>query len=395
MSALQSSNREVAEGSRYFRNNCAIFRQRSHHVKVLFRFAVITILISSSILPAAARKKPRTQTPHKASIEAATRLQIFLDRANFSPGKLDGTYNELTWKALALYRQSRGEQSQPPPAQKKVKSNVAPDITGLDLDSVGPVFVPYTVTDADLASVGPLPSGVTAQAKLKFLPYRDAADAVAEKFHSDVHLLEQLNPGKMKTIKAGDQLKVPNVEPFELASVKEIKPGSEINAQPANEVEYQPEPQSENADKNNHPKKDEAPSAPIVIKIDTKINMLGVFQGEKLIAAYPVTIGSAHTASPIGEWKVRGIAKMPTFRYDKEMLQHGRRSGNFHLLPPGPRNPVGVMWIALNKKGIGIHGTNDPGSIGRAASHGCIRLANWDIVRLATKIKPGDNVSIH
>ena len=51
--------------------------------------------------------------------------------------------------------------------------------------------------------------------------------------------------------------------------------------------------------------------------------------------------------------------------------------------------------IALNKKGIGIHGTNDPDSIGRAVSHGCIRLANWDVVRLATKIKAGDNVSIH
>jgi len=395
MFALQSNNREVAQGSLHFPNNCAILGLRSHRVRVLFRFAIIAILISSGILPAAARKKPRTQTPHKANIEAATRLQIFLDRANFSPGKLDGTYNEFTWKALALYRQSRGEQPQLPPAQGKTKSNVAPDITGLDLDNVGPVFVPYTVTDADLASVGPLPSSVPAQAKLKFLPYRDAADAIAEKFHSDVHFLEQLNPGKMKTIKAGDQLKVPNVEQFELGGVKEIKPGSERNAQPANDVEYQPEPQSENADKDNQPKKDETASTPIVIKIDTKINMLGVFQGDKLIAAYPVTIGSAHTASPIGEWKVRGIAKMPPFRYDKEMLQHGQRSGNFHLLPPGPRNPVGVMWIALNKKGIGIHGTNEPGSIGRAASHGCIRLANWDVVRLATKIKPGDNVSIH
>ena len=365
------------------------------HVKILFRFAIIAVLISSSILPAAARKKHRELTPNKANIEAATRLQIFLDRANFSPGKLDGTYNEFTWKVLELYRQSRAEQPQPPPVKGRSKSNVAPDVTGLDLDSVGPVFVSYTVTDADLANVGPLPNGVPAQAKLKFLPYRDAADAIAEKFHSDVHLLEQINPGKMKTIKTGDQLKVPNVEPFELGAVKQIKPGSETDAQPANEVEYQPEAQSENADKNNQPKKNEAPSAPIVIKIDTKINMLGVLQGEKLIAAYPVTIGSAHTTSPIGEWKVRGIAKMPTFRYDKEMLQHGRRSGNFHLLPPGPRNPVGVMWIALNKKGIGIHGTNEPGSIGRAASHGCIRLANWDVVRLATKIKPGNNVSIH
>lgn len=395
MFALPSNSRTVAQGSRHFPNNSAILCRRSHRVKVLFRFAIIAVLISSGILPAAARKKPRTQTPKKANIEAATRLQIFLDRANFSPGKLDGTYNEFTWKALALYRQSRGEQPQVPPPQGKIKSNVAPDVAGLDLDSIGPVFVPYTVTDADLASVGPLPGSVIAQAKLKFLPYRDAADAIAEKFHSDVHFLEHLNPGKMKTIKAGDQLTVPNVEPFELSSVKEIKPGSERNTQPANDVEYQPEPQSQNTDKNNEPKKEEAASTPVVIKVDTKINMLGVFQGDKFIAAYPVTIGSAHTASPIGEWKVRGIAKMPTFRYDKEMLQHGKRSGNFHLLPPGPRNPVGVMWIALNKKGIGIHGTNEPWSIGRAASHGCIRLANWDIVRLATKIKPGDNVSIH
>ena len=365
-------------------------------MRILFRFAIIAALISSGILPVAARKKHHERAPNKPNIEAATRLQIFLDRANFSPGKLDGTYNEFTWKALSLYRQSRGEQQpQVPPPHGKTKTNVAPDVTGLDLDSVGPVFIPYTVTDADLSSVGPLPSGVAAQAKLKFLPYRDAADAIAEKFHSDVHLLEQLNPGKMKTIKAGDQLMVPNVEPFELGAVKEIKPGSEINTQPANEVEYQLEPQSNNADESNQPKKDQAASAPIVIKIDTKTNMLGVFQGDKLIAAYPVTVGSAHLASPIGEWKVRRITKMPTFRYDKEMLQHGERSGNFHLLPPGPRNPVGVMWIALNKKGIGIHGTNEPDSIGRAASHGCIRLANWDVVRLATKIKPGDSVSIH
>ena len=231
----------MAQGSRHFLNSCAILGRRSHRVKVLFRFAIIAVLISSGILPAAARKKPRMQTPKKANIEAATRLQIFLDRANFSPGKLDGTYNEFTWKALALYRQSRGEQPQVPPPQGKIKSNVAPDITGLDLDGIGPVFVPYTVTDADLASVGPLPSSVVAQAKLKFLPYRDAADATAEKFHSDVHFLEHLNAGKMKTIKAGDRLTVPNVEPFELTSIKEIKPGSELNTQPANDVEYQPE----------------------------------------------------------------------------------------------------------------------------------------------------------
>jgi len=388
MSVLQARSRWPKE-AHHFRNDYANFGQRLCHMRVLFRFAIMAVLISSGILPAAARKKHHERTFNKANIEAATRLQIFLDRANFSPGKLDGTYNEFTWKALALYRQSRGEQPQVPPPHGKTRSNVAPDVTGLDLDSIGPVFVSYTVTDADLASVGQLPSSVAAQAKLKFLPYRDPADAIAEKFRNDVHLLEQLNPGKMKTTKPGDQLMVPNVEPFELGAVKAIKPGSEVESNAVNDLEDQPDTQTGTPEEN----KDAA--ANVSIRIDTKINMLGVFQGDKLIAAYPVTVGSAHLASPIGEWKVRRITKMPTFRYDKEMLQHGERSGNFHLLPPGPRNPVGVMWIALNKKGIGIHGTNKPDSIGRAASHGCIRLANWDVVRLATKIKPGNHVSIH
>jgi lipoprotein-anchoring transpeptidase ErfK/SrfK len=360
-------------------------------VNTVFRFAMVALLIASSAFPASAKRKARhAPTPGKAHIEGATRLQVFLDRANFCPGKIDGRYSEFTWKALALYRESRGEQPQTsPPPQSKRKSNVAPDVAGIDLASVDPVFIPYTVTDTDLQNIGPLPKEPAQEAKLKFLPYRDAADAIAEKFHCDIHFLEQLNPGKLKTVKPGDQLMVPNVEPFDLASVKDIKPGSEVASQAANEIEDQPDAKA------GTPEEHRGATANVVIKIDTKANTLEVHEGEKLIAAYPVTVGSAQTASPIGEWKVRRITKMPTFRYDKEMLQHGKRSGNFHLLPPGPRNPVGVMWIALNKKGIGIHGTNDPGSIGRAASHGCIRLANWDIVRLATKIKPGDNVPIH
>jgi lipoprotein-anchoring transpeptidase ErfK/SrfK len=349
--------------------------------------AVIALLISGAVLPAAAKKKPAAKTNHskKAEIEAAARLQIFLDRADFTPGRIDGRYNDLTWKALGLYRQSRGEQPQAAPRRR----NVAPEVKGLDLASVEPVFVSYSITEADLQSVGKLPAQIAQQSKLKFLPYRDAADAIAEKFHSDIHFLEQLNPGKLKTIKVGDQVMVPNVEPFELASVKYIQPGSESISQGANEIEYQAESEASKSGEN--------AGAPrnISVKIDTKTNMLGVLEAEKLIAAYPVTIGSQRTASPIGDWKVMHITKMPTFRYDKEMLQHGERSGNFYMLPPGPRNPVGVMWIALNKKGIGIHGTNEPGSIGRAVSHGCIRLTNWDVVRLATKIKRGDSVSIH
>ena len=164
------------------------------------RVALVGLSILIGVLPAAAKKKatPRTNPPNKTQIEAATRLQVFLDRANFSPGMIDGRYNDFTWKALALYRESRGEQSQPRLPQSGRHANVAPDVSGLDLASVGPVFVSYTVTEADLQSVGRLPSHVAEQAKLKFLPYRDVADAIAEKFHSDIHFLEQLNPRKLK-----------------------------------------------------------------------------------------------------------------------------------------------------------------------------------------------------
>ena len=354
------------------------------------RIAVFGLLILTGVFPATAKKKPapKPKPPNKVEIEAATRLQVFLDRANFSPGRIDGRYNDTSRKALALYRESRGEQTQSPPPHPGPHANVPLDISGLDLASVEPVFIPYTVTESDLQVIGRLPSHVPEQAKLKFLPYRDVADAIAEKFHSDIHFLEQLNPGKLRGLKAGDQLKVPNVEPFELASVKDIQPGSETGLQAANELDDQAGTTASTPTEGGAPRN-------VSAKVDSKANMLGVFENEKLIAAYPVTIGSAHTASPIGDWRVRGIAKLPRFRYDKEMLEHGQRSGNFYMLPPGPRNPVGVMWIALNKKGIGIHGTNDPASIGRAVSHGCIRLANWDVVRLATKIKAGDNVSIH
>jgi lipoprotein-anchoring transpeptidase ErfK/SrfK len=303
--------------------------------------------------------------------------------------RLNGHYGEFTIKALALYRQSRGEQPSAP-----AKPDTAPDISGLDLTSFGPAFIVYTVTDADLQHIGPVPGATAAQAKLKFLPYRSAAEALAEKFHCDVHFLEQLNPGKTKTIKAGDQLNVPNVEPFELAAVKDLKPGSEIASLAANDLPDERDAGNNESTPAAKDKSSEAGAPATSVKIETKTNMLGVFEADKLVAAYPVTIGSAHTASPIGEWKVRQVVKLPGFRYDEEMLKHGRRSGNFHILPPGPRSPVGVIWIALNKKGIGLHGTNEPETIGRSVSHGCVRLSNWDVVRLAQKVKAGVPVSI-
>ncbi len=334
---------------------------------------------------------PKPKAHAKPDLEAATRLQIFLDRAEFAPGKIDGRYGEFTLKALALYREAHGGRAEALPAVAAGSAKVnnkepAPDVGGLDLASVDPVFISYTVTEADVQSVGDLPSSVPEQAKRKWLPYRTTAEAVAERFHTDADFLAELNPGKTAHLKAGDTLRVPNVEPFELTAVKDLKPGSDLSGPAANERDE---------DSPRETKKGAArEEATASVRIDTKTNMLTVRDGEKLLAAYPVTIGSDRLESPVGEWKIRGMEKLPRFRYDKAMLNKGERSADFHMLPPGPNNPVGVLWIALNKKGIGVHGTDDPDRIGRSASHGCVRLANWDVVRLAEKVKAGETVVI-
>ncbi len=360
-------------------------------VRLCFGIALVAAVVS----PAAAKRHKRSHaspspTAHKrndAEIEAATRLQVFLDRADFSPGKIDGRYNDFTLKALALYRQSRGEPAPPAPP----KPDMAPDVGGIDLASVNPVFIPYTVTDADMMNIGPVPPGsgaaVAAQkAKLPGLPYRDVGQEIAEKFHCDQKFLGELNAGKNgAALKAGDQLRVPDVEAFELEAVKNLKPGSELTADLANEMPDE----AENASPAS------GATSSVSIKVDVKTTMLGVFEGDKIVAAYPVTVGSGHIPTPMGEWKVRGVAKFPTFRYDEQMLNRGERGKNFYILKPGPNSPVGVIWIALNKRGIGIHGTDEPDTIGKTMSHGCIRLANWDIVRLAARVKAGVPVSIH
>src|SRR5204863_2875967 len=135
-----------------------------------------------------------------------------------------------TLKALALYRQSRGEPAPPAPPMP----DMAPDVGGIDLASVDPVFIQYTVTDADMKNIGPVPPGsgaavVAQKAKLPGLPYRDVGQEIAEKFHCDQKFLGELNPGKNgAALKTGDQLRVPNVEAFELEAVKNLKPGSEL-----------------------------------------------------------------------------------------------------------------------------------------------------------------------
>jgi lipoprotein-anchoring transpeptidase ErfK/SrfK len=313
----------------------------------LFTLLVLMITSASAVIPDPLPKAPEP-------VDDILRLQIFLDTQLFGPGKVDGRPGEFTSKALKRYQRAHGL------PETEIEAHT------LDLSSVAESYSTYTIRPEDLTFVGELPSKPSEQSKKKYLPYDSLLEFLTERFHCSPEFLEFINqPLKMSTLKPGDVVKVPSVQPFLIEELTQISRLPEV-----------PEYQSR------------------VIKIDTREKLLGLYEGEKLLANLPITPGSGHLATPPGTWRILGIAQMPTFRWDKSVLEYGVRSGTFYELPLGPNNPVGVMWIGLNKPGIGIHGTNLPQSIGRSSSHGCMRTANWDVVRLVKMISAGMTVII-
>ena len=284
--------------------------------------------------------------------ETATRLQIFLDNNLFGPGKIDGKMGEFFRKALISFKHAR----------KMPKTGA---VDQWMLDQVPVTFTTYTIKGDDLAYVGALPESHEEQAKLKFLPYTSLLEFVAERFHSAEAYIQKLNPGKKwDNLQPGDVLKVPNVLPFEIEKIREQK----IAENPAFKTRK--------------------------IFVDTPERLLEVFDNDQLVCVFPITPGSTALPAPVGTWKIVGAATWPWFRYDEGMLNYGVRTETYFNLPPGPNNLVGVVWYGLDRPGIGLHGTNNPETIGRAASHGCVRLANWDAIRLKDFISVGNTVII-
>ncbi|MDB6140587.1 MAG: Murein L,D-transpeptidase [Verrucomicrobiaceae bacterium] len=314
--------------------------------------ALLAFLVATSESGFAILPNPLPKFPEP--VESILQLQIFLDGQLFGPGKVDGRPGEFTTKALKRYQHAHGL----PETELEAHS--------LDLSSITQVYTSYTIRDEDLKFVGELPTQPSEQSKKKYLPYASVEELLTERFHCADELIEFVNkPMKLAALKPGDVVKVPNVQPF---LIEELTPVAGLPEVP----EFKGR----------------------IIKIDTKEKMLDLYEGDKLLASLPITPGSGHLATPPGTWRILGIAQMPTFRWDKSVLEYGVRSENFYELPIGPNNPVGVMWIGLNRPGIGIHGTNNPQTIGRSASHGCMRTANWDVVRLSKMITKGMTVII-
>ncbi len=134
----------------------------------------------------------------------------------------------------------------------------------------------------------------------------------------------------------------------------------------------------------NQPVKTQVPEAATkrVIVVSLEDRKLALVEDGKVVKIYPVAVGKPSTPSPVGTFTIERRVMNPTYSHD------GR------LVPPGPNNPVGSRWMGLSIKGYGIHGTNVPGSIGKAASHGCIRMGKADVEQLFSMVSVGDEVEL-
>jgi lipoprotein-anchoring transpeptidase ErfK/SrfK len=294
------------------------------------------------------------QAAQPASAPADLALQVALDRAGFSPGVIDGHLGENSRRAADAFRERHGKE--PDPA----------------VDAI----VYYTITADDVKGpfVDQIPAELPDQAKLPSLAYTSPLEAIAERFHSTPALITQLNP--TATFKEGEQIQVPNVEPF-VVPVSRLEPAAKTaadTATPTGTAGHLAAPE-------------------VVVTVSRATSALTVTDPKQQIIFYaPVTTGSEHDPLPIGEWKVTGIQYSPKFNYNPDLFWDADPSHSKATLASGPNNPVGVVWINLSKAHYGIHGTPEPSVIGKTASHGCVRLTNWDALRLAGLVRPGTRV---
>ena len=110
---------------------------------------------------------------------------------------------------------------------------------------------------------------------------------------------------------------------------------------------------------------------------------LAVIENNEVVEVFTVAVGAPNSPSPTGTFTIVNRVANPTYYHPGKVIA------------PGPQNPIGTRWIGLNQKGYGIHGTDQPSSIGYAKSHGCIRLRNADVERLFERVRAGDVVELH
>ena len=276
----------------------------------------------------------------KVNSAMTIKIQKLLDWNHASPGPIDGGWGMNSQKALINFQTMRGL-----PATGKMNQKTWEELNK-NIPANKPVLVTYTLTAEDLkTNFATTPSGSEAKSKMKGLYYQDIKEMLGERFHMDVRYLEKLN--KNKSYKAGETITVLNVG----TPLKE-----RITRAVANKADQ----------------------------------TLYAYNGNKLVATYPTTVGSSSTPSPQGSFKIINKVKMPWY---KATVGEGAQK-QVYMLPPGPNNPVGVVWMGLSKPSYGLHGSPKPEGISRQASAGCVRLTNWDVLEVYANIEKGAVVEL-
>lgn len=267
---------------------------------------------------------------------AIIRLQVLLDRAGASPGVIDGYEGENVTKAVTAFEAMQGL-----PADGKLDPEV---IDRLSDDR--PAIQPYVISGDDAKDlVASIPKDYSEQAQMAQLGYTSVAERLAERFHMDIDLIKALNPGSAFT------------------------PGQTIS------IAIPGDPRKGSAHRLEARKRTG--------------QVLAFAEDGSLLAAYPATIGSKEQPSPSGTHKVKWVVRMPPYTYNPKINFRQGDNDEILNLPGGPNSPVGTVWIDLSKPTYGIHGTPEPSLIDKSASHGCVRLTNWDAEELAAMVKPG------
>jgi lipoprotein-anchoring transpeptidase ErfK/SrfK len=287
--------------------------------------------------------------PPKQGIGAATlKAQVLLDRLRFSPGVIDGLNGENFRSARAAFEKSH--------ALKTGGKLTGELMARLTEASPEPALVEYTISDDDVK--GPfveIPEKFEDKAGLERLGFSSAAELLSEKFHMDPDLLTALNPGRTFD-KAGTTIVVANVHV-----------GGGNGSKPVKATK---------------------------LEVDKKARQLrAVSEDGAVLAVYPASVGSKEKPAPRGTHNVRALAPNPTYTYNPEYKFKSVKAKEKFEIKAGPNNPVGSMWIDLSVASFGIHGTPEPALVGKVASHGCVRLTNWDVEELSRMVQKGTPVT--